>query len=91
MREERHKASAEQRSKVKRADADDDDIANWINKSRKIEQRKQLDDKQKAARMAKMFAEQVRKIQLSSFSSSNFMSRFASKRSSRESVGDIEG
>jgi hypothetical protein len=70
MREERHKASAELRSKAIKADADDDDIANWVNKSRKIEQRKQLDDEQKAARMAKMFAEQVGKIKPLVFPSS---------------------
>ncbi|CAM6127350.1 unnamed protein product [Calypogeia fissa] len=57
MREERHKASAEQRASAKKTDADND-ISAWVNKSRKIEQKKKIDDRQKAARMAKILAEQ---------------------------------
>lgn len=42
-----------------------DDIASWVNKSRYLDEKKKAEEKEKAARRAKILAEQVSALLLS--------------------------
>jgi hypothetical protein len=62
MREERKKVSIGRRVERRpyaEKPKQEDDIASWVNKSRKLDEQKKLEEKKKAARMAAILAEQV--------------------------------
>jgi hypothetical protein len=62
MREERKKVNIGRRVERRpyaEKPKEEDDIASWVNKSRKLDEQKKLEEKKKAARMAAILAEQV--------------------------------